>query len=145
MKIGKLTPSLEDYLKSIYLLSFSRKVVRVKEIAADLQCSMPSVTSALDRLKEKGLVDYEKYGYIELTDSGSEKAEKVYSRFNCLRDFFETVLMLQEQEAGKVACRVEHSISYNACEKINSFVCFYKKEMKRNSSWINKQRKFMEK
>ena len=61
-----LTANMEDYMENIALLLNENDVVRVKDIAQKLNITMPSVTAALQKLKEKGLVDYEKYGHVQL-------------------------------------------------------------------------------
>ena len=49
----------------------------LKKIAKELNIKMPSVTAALNKLKDLKLIEYEKYGYIELTVKGKEIAELV--------------------------------------------------------------------
>lgn len=44
-----LSPSLEDYLEEIYRISQSGETVRVTDIAACLNVSLPSVTRALQK------------------------------------------------------------------------------------------------
>ncbi len=63
-----LSANMEDYMETISLLSSRNRVVRVKDIAKTLKITMPSVTAALNKLREKDLIYYEKYGFIELTD-----------------------------------------------------------------------------
>ena len=62
-----LTASLEDYIETIFVISKTQPVVRVKDISAKLNVSMPSVNSAIKVLAKNGLVNFEKYGYIQLT------------------------------------------------------------------------------
>ena len=70
----KYSPSIEDYLEAIANLGGRRKVVRVNQIGQALDVKMPSVTSALKKLSDEGLVKHEKYGYVELTPKGEEIA-----------------------------------------------------------------------
>ncbi len=117
-----LSPNMEDYLETISLLAKKNRVVRVKDIAKKLKVKMPSVTSALQKLKERGLVEYEKYGYVDLTEEGENLAERVYSRHSCLADFFEHVLKIGKNEADAQACRVEHHLSPQSCRQIKRLV-----------------------
>ncbi len=94
-----LTPHMEDYMEAIVMLSASNRVVRVKDIAKKLDIKMPSVSAALAKLKEMDLIDYEKYGYIELTEKGEEIADRVFKRHTFLTDFFETVLQIDAAAA----------------------------------------------
>ena len=68
------TASMEDYLEAIAVLRGKGKVVRVKQISRALGVKMPSVTSAMRKLSEEGLVKHERYGYMELTAEGNRAA-----------------------------------------------------------------------
>ena len=68
----RLSASLEDYLKEIYLLNLEGQEVRVTDIARSLGISKPSVNRAMNTLKELQLLEHEHYGKIILTESGSE-------------------------------------------------------------------------
>ena len=126
-----LSSNMEDYVEAIEVLSKKKKVVRVKDIAKDLKIKMPSVTAALQKLEEKGLINYERYGYIDLTNKGRKIAEKVYSRHSFLTDFFHTVLKIDKKRADDVGCRIEHHLSSEACRQIFKLLEFYKSECKR--------------
>ncbi|HOO73272.1 MAG TPA: metal-dependent transcriptional regulator [Spirochaetota bacterium] len=133
-----LTSNMEDYIETIWLLSKEKKVVRVKDIAGSLEIKMPSVTAALNKLKEMELIEYEKYGFIELTEKGKTAAQKVYGRHSCLRDFFHKVLQIDLDQANADACRVEHVLSPDACSRLSSFLDFYSGEQKKESKWVHK-------
>ncbi len=75
-----LTTSLEDYLETMWKLSLKDKVVRVRDIAASLGVSSPSVVGAVKSLVEKNLARHERYGYVELTDQGSARGQEVEER-----------------------------------------------------------------
>ena len=53
-----LSSSLEDYLETIYRLIGSRSVARVRDIAKARDVKPASVSPALKRLQDLGLVDY---------------------------------------------------------------------------------------
>ena len=63
----QLTNSLEEYLKTIYILKNTEDQIRVTDIANKLNCTKPSVNRALNNLKQNNLINYEAYGKIELT------------------------------------------------------------------------------
>ena len=67
----KLTSSLEEYLKTIYILSNTEKQVRVTDIAKKLGCSKPSVNRALNNLKLENLIEYEAYKDIRFNSQRS--------------------------------------------------------------------------
>lgn len=136
-----LTPHMEDYVEAIFMLAASNKVVRVKDIAKKLNIKMPSVSAALARLKEMELIDYEKYGYVELTERGNELADRVLKRHNCLIDFFANVLQVDCGAAEGEACRVEHDLEPDTCSQIHKFLDFYKEEESSGSEWVARMKK----
>lgn len=133
-----LTSHMEDYIEQIEFLSQKNKVVRVKDIAKSLNIKMPSVTAALQKLEEKDLINYERYGYIELTGKGKELAERVCRRHSFLSDFFHKVLRMNKNRADKVACNVEHFLSPEACRQIYKFIDFHQNEKKKKEPWTQK-------
>lgn len=107
----ELTASLEDYLEVVYEIVLEQDVARVRDIAARLQVSPPSVTAALQALAERGLVDYRPYAVVRLTPAGRDVAAGVARRHDALWRFFTRVLGLPEDEAGDAACAMEHATS----------------------------------
>jgi DtxR family transcriptional regulator, Mn-dependent transcriptional regulator len=140
----KLSSNMEDYLEKISMLADEKKVVRVKDIASRLEIKMPSVTAALNKLKELGLIEYEKYGYIELTRKGKQTADRICHRHYCLTDFFSEILKVEINAAEKVACNLEHDISPKACSQIHKFLEFYRDEKKVKKEWIKKLDRVLE-
>lgn len=62
-----ISKSLEEYIKTMYILKMQNGNIRVTDVAQKMNCSKPSVNKALNNLKEAKLVNYETYGTIELT------------------------------------------------------------------------------
>ena len=139
-----LSSNMEDYIEQIEFLSKKKKVVRVKDIAKSLNIKMPSVTSALQRLEEKNLINYERYGYVELTEHGKVLAERVSRRHSFLSQFFHDILRINKVRADKNACSVEHYLSPEACRQINKFIEFYRKEKKDGGPWIARLNEFLD-
>lgn len=117
-----LTPALEDYLETIYLLQQKNKIARVREIAKDRQVKASSVSLALKRLSEFGLIRYEQRELIELTDEGKIAARRVYARHVVLFQFFHDILGMDEAPAKEEACGLEHALSE---EGLDRFVQFF--------------------
>lgn len=117
-----ISSALEDYLEAIYLLSGLKTSVRITDIAIQLGISKPSVNRAVNSLKKLGLVSHEPYGAIILTQSGHELGEQVSRRHIMIKKFLMSVLNLSESDADNEACRIEHGISQNTVDKIESFM-----------------------
>ena len=60
---SKFTPSIEDYLETIYQLDLGAGVKSI-HIANKLQVSKPSVHRAINTLGQMGLLTQEKYSQI---------------------------------------------------------------------------------
>ena len=140
----ELSSNMEDYLETIEILSNKKKVVRVKDIAKRLCIKMPSVTAALKKLEKQGFINYEKYGYVELTKEGEKLAKRVYSRHTCLKDFFHNILKIDINRADSVACKIEHVMSPETCKQMFKFIEYYKEELKSEETWINRLNEVLE-
>lgn len=62
-----ISKSLEEYLKTMYILKKQNGNIRVTDIANKMKCSKASVNKAIYNLKDNSLLNYESYGTIELT------------------------------------------------------------------------------
>jgi DtxR family Mn-dependent transcriptional regulator len=113
-----LTKSLEDYLEAIKILTLNKKVTRVKEISEFLEVKSSSVVSALNILKDKGYIKQEKYGYIELTETGDKEAVKILSKHRIVMKFLVNILKVSENTAKNDACKIEHIISEETLKKM---------------------------
>lgn len=117
----KLSQSLEDYLEAVLVLHLSKGAVRLKDIAAELRVKAPSVVRALGELKALGHVEQEPYGLVELTPSGMAAAKSVLCRHKLLRSFLEQ-LGVPSEIANEDACAIEHVLSSETLDRIESFV-----------------------
>ncbi len=133
----KLSDSMEDYLEAIFLLIRDKTVARSKDIAEKMQVNRSSVTGALQALRERGLVNYEPYGFVTLTVDGAELAKRVLRRHVALREFMVTVLAIDEEEADEAACRMEHGVSKHIIDRFVDFAEFIKVCPSAGSKWVN--------
>jgi len=118
------SPSMEDYLEGIAMLGGKGKVVRVSQLSRKLKVKMSSVSSALKKLSEQGLLEHERYGYIKLTSQGDELAKEVFRRHKALTRFFAEALGIEQETAEEDACKIEHVISPLSMERLTKFVEF---------------------
>lgn len=104
-----LQESGEMYLETIGILS-KRGPVRSLDIAEYMNYSKPSISRAVGLLKTGGYILVDKDGYITLTDSGREIADKIYERHTLLSAFL-VRLGVDPEVAAEDACKMEHVIS----------------------------------
>jgi DtxR family Mn-dependent transcriptional regulator len=117
-----LTKSREDYLEAICEICEEEKVARVTDLASHMDVSLASVNYALKALGEAGLVKHKKYGYIELTEKGNAIGQAIYRKHKLIRSFLINVLNVDEGVADKDACGIEHVVSEETCDKMNSYL-----------------------
>ncbi len=123
-----LTPSLEDYLEAFYELVENKQGARAVDIAKKLNVKRPSVTKALKNLSMKGMVNYEKYDVVSLTEEGKAAALNIIKKHKLFLDFFVGVLGVEFKEASSGACKIEHVISEGILDRLLKFMEYLKRE-----------------
>jgi DtxR family Mn-dependent transcriptional regulator len=122
--VTQQTASMEDYLKAIVLLSQGDEEVTVTKISNLLGVKKPSVTCALIRLSEIGLVTHKKYGLVALTPEGLKIAQDVYHRHKILCHLLVDILGVDTKVAEDDACRMEHFLSPSSLKRLAKFIEF---------------------
>ena len=75
-----LTGPVEDYLKAIYALGRGTGAVATNDIAQRLLIAPASVSGMVRRLADQGLLSYERYHGVKLTDRGRRAALRTLRR-----------------------------------------------------------------
>ena len=117
-----ITKSLEEYLKTMYILKKQHGHIRVTDVAEKMNCTKPSVNKAIYNLKDEGLLNYESYGTIELTSEGENLAKKILEAYDIVYLFLKEVLELNEEEAKLEAEKIKSSISDETANKLARYV-----------------------
>lgn len=106
----RLQESGEMYLETIYTLSQTKNIVRSIDVVEHMGYSKPSVSRAVNLLKQGGYLTVEDTGNLRLTEEGLQIAQKIYSRHQLLTRMLVS-LGVDPQIAGEDACKMEHVIS----------------------------------
>jgi DtxR family Mn-dependent transcriptional regulator len=133
---SKPTASMEDYLESIIMLRRGKEAVRVSQMSQALGVKMPSVTGALKKLCDEGLVEHQRYGRVQLTAEGEKVARDVFRRHEALRRFLEEILSVDAETAADDACKMEHVISPLTQKKLAKFIDFVLSRPNVQPYWI---------
>ena len=133
----QLSPNLEDYLETIFLLESATSSARAKDIADRMKVQRASVTGALHALSEKGLINYQPYSSVTLTPEGFRLATRIMHRHKVLKEFFQKVLDLPADVAETNACRIEHQIDDTLLERLTRFVQFIDECPRTGSDWLD--------
>ncbi|GAA0722300.1 metal-dependent transcriptional regulator [Clostridium malenominatum] len=126
----KIQESAENYLETILILKKRLGQVRSIDIANELSFSKPSVSNAMKQFRENEYITVDGNGFISLTETGEEIAERIYERHDLLTKYF-MALGVSEKTALEDACRIEHVISQESFEKIKTY---YETTMKLNNA-----------
>ena len=109
------------YLETIHILTKQNPHVRSVDISEYMGYSKPSISRAMGLLKSGGYITIDKDGYISLTDSGLEVANKIYERHTLLTRFL-VQLGVDPEVAAEDACKLEHAISDASFEAIKRHI-----------------------
>lgn len=112
--------SQEMYLETILKIQKRKGSVRSIEIAEEMGFSRPSVSRAVGIMKDDGFIVVHADGLIDLTETGRDKAENIFSRHKSLTQAL-VVMGLSPEAAEENACRVEHVITEEAFEAIKKY------------------------
>ena len=115
----KIHASGEDYLEAILILQKQKgeSAVRSIDLARHMGFSKPSISHAVGVLRNGNYLTMDNEGYLHLTDSGKDIAEKTYEKHLFLTDMLVNVGVSKEV-AERDACKMEHSISDESFKKL---------------------------
>ena len=104
------TRAQEDYLEQILTLIEDKGYARVVDIARNLGIAQASVTGMIQRMDTDGLVTYEKYRGVILTQAGEDIARAIVRRHESLAEFF-ALFGLDEKSIYDDIEGIEHHMS----------------------------------
>ena len=110
-----LTPTVEEYLETIYNMSMEGEVVIGARLAQKFAVSPPTVTETLKRLVRDGYIEMDQKRLVTLTEAGNTAAETVLRRHRLTERFLVDMLNMPWHQVHEEAGRLEHFIS-NAVE-----------------------------
>ena len=109
------------YLETIYVLSKEKPLVRSIDVSEHLGYSKPSVSRAVNLLKNGGFITVEDSGALVLTEEGYQIADMMFERHTILSRCL-IRLGVSEETATEDACKIEHVISEESFEAIKRFI-----------------------
>ena len=117
--MDKLSPPMEDYLKTIYLIQKREsKGVSTNAVAAALQVTPASVTGMIKKLADMKLVRHTPYQGVELTKAGEKIALEIVRHHRLLELFLTEALGYSWDEVHDEADALEHVISEDFEDRI---------------------------
>jgi len=121
-----LTKAEEDYLKTLFYLivESGEGKAGTNQLADHLEVSPASVSSMLKKLRKKGLVEYEKYGKLELSETGEEIAVRLIRKHRLWETFLYKHMNFTWDEVHDVAEQLEHIQSPKLIYELDKFLGF---------------------
>ena len=117
-----ISSSLEEYLKTIYVLKKQGQDIKVTTIANRMNCTKPSVNKAIKNLKANEMLEYEAYGEIRLTNKGEALAKKVLEAYDIVYVFLTEILEIPKEEAKEEAIRLKAVMNENTLNMLTKYV-----------------------
>jgi DtxR family transcriptional regulator, Mn-dependent transcriptional regulator len=106
-----LTGPVEDYLKTIYEIGRGTVAVATNDIAQRLNIAPASVSGMVRRLADQGLLGYERYRGVTLTDAGRRAALRTIRRHRIIESYLSEALEYPWDRVHDEAERLEHAAS----------------------------------
>ena len=106
----------DDYLEAILMITQEKGHCRSINIAETLDVTKPSVSVAVGKLIEAGLITMDGDKMIHFTEEGRVLAELTLAMHNYLKELMNAGI--DEETAEREACAMEHGISEDSFQKL---------------------------
>jgi DtxR family Mn-dependent transcriptional regulator len=117
-EVVSLSKSDRETLKAIYRASRDDGGAHTGALAERLGVSPGTVTAALKRLADRGLVDHRPYRGVELTEPGRRAAIAAIRRHRIVERFLSDMLGYAWNEADRLATSFEHELPQEVEDRI---------------------------
>jgi len=116
----ELSPAFEDYLKAIWTSQeWSDTPITTNALAGRMGFAPSTISEAVKKLSERGLVTHRKYGSIDLTEQGRAAALQVVRRHRIIETFLVQHLGYGWDEVHDEAEILEHAVSDTLIERLS--------------------------
>src|SRR5690606_20427700 len=121
MSVSELSPSAQTYRKAVWSLGeWSEEPVTVSAIAERVGVRLSSVSDAMRKLGEQGLIEHTRYGAIALTGQGRAHALAMVRRHRLIETFLVRDLGYGWEEVHDEAEQLEHAVSDLLIERLDA-------------------------
>lgn len=118
MTHAKITPAIEDYLRTIYALEEEVQPVIAARVAEEVGVTPSTMVTTLRRLEGEGYLKVLRRKEIHLTTEGKRVAERILRRHFLLERFLTDLLGLDWVKAHQEAHRLEHALSQDVEDRL---------------------------
>jgi DtxR family Mn-dependent transcriptional regulator len=117
-----MSESTDMYLVTTALLRKGNEPVPLSLLANHLAISPVSTNEMCRKLEERGLIEYQPYKGVTLTEDGEAVARRVLGRRRLWEVFLAERLDIEREEATAIACQLEHISSDRLVEALAAFL-----------------------
>ena len=123
MDVIQLSTNVQDYLKVIWdLEEWDDGPVHPTDIAERTGMKQSTISGALSRMVNAGLVEHKPYGRVGLTSAGRRSAVTMVRRHRLLETFLVEVLGYTWDEVHEEADALEHAVSEKLVDRIDRYL-----------------------
>lgn len=123
VSVTQLSDSAQNYLKIIFSLNeWSDEAVSPTVIAEKAGVKLSTVSGAMSKLRQQGLLDHAPYGAVSLTDLGREYAVIMVRRHRLIETFLVQMLGYRWDQVHDEAEQLEHAVSDFMVQRIDELL-----------------------
>lgn len=123
MSVSELSASTQDYLKTVWILGeWSETPVTPKLMSNRMGLKLSSVSDAVRKLTEQGLLEHAPYGAVTLTAEGRVHAVTMVRRHRLIETFLVDALGYRWDQVHEDAETLEHAVSDFMVERMAEYL-----------------------
>lgn len=112
----------ENYLKALFTLANDDGEVNLSDLSELLKVSKPTANSMVKNLQRQGMVNYEKYKPLSLTDMGKKTAALVIRKHRLTEMYLVEKMGFGWEEVHEIAEQIEHIKSPNFFDRMDQLM-----------------------
>jgi len=114
--------NIEEYMELFYRLDTDKEEIKTNKIASEMKTTKGNVSQALKKMKTCGLINYEPYQKIQLTEKGKKIGNDIFHKHEITEKFLGKILGVTQKRAHEEACKIEHAVSQDTIKKLSNFM-----------------------
>jgi DtxR family Mn-dependent transcriptional regulator len=116
--MNEITPTMRDYIRSIFILEEEGRETKTSELARRLGIKPASVTEMIEKLASLGLVSHDRYRGTRMTEKGKNVTNSILRRHRLLERLFVDIVGLDTSSACAEALKLELLLSDRTVDSI---------------------------